>query len=153
VLTAVIVVACLVTGRLNGAVLAAAAVPVATGLNDGLLKPVVDRTYRGFLTYPSGHTASMFALAATVAVLLILPPQPARTGVLRVLITAAAFVLSGLVTVGVIGLRWHYFTDTVAGAAVGIGTVCGLALLLDLAAARCRWLSRTRAYNRRRAAR
>ena len=33
---------------------------------------------------------------------------------------------------GVIGLRWHYFTDTVAGAAVGIGTVCGLALLLDL---------------------
>jgi membrane-associated phospholipid phosphatase len=34
--------------------------------------------------------------------------------------------------VGVIGLRWHYFTDTVAGAAVGIGTVCALALLLDL---------------------
>jgi membrane-associated phospholipid phosphatase len=32
----------------------------------------------------------------------------------------------------VIGLRWHYFTDTVAGAAVGIGTVCALALVLDL---------------------
>jgi len=32
------------------------------------------------------------------------------------------------------GLRWHYFTDTVAGAAVGIGTVCGLALILDLPA-------------------
>jgi len=37
-----------------------------------------------------------------------------------------------VVAVGVIGLRWHYFTDTVAGAAVGIGTVCGFALLLDL---------------------
>jgi membrane-associated phospholipid phosphatase len=41
-------------------------------------------------------------------------------------------VLGSVVAVGVIGLRWHYFTDTVAGAAVGIGTVCALALLLDL---------------------
>jgi len=31
----------------------------------------------------------------------------------------------------VIGLRWHYFTDTVAGAAVGIATVCGLTLIID----------------------
>lgn len=37
-----------------------------------------------------------------------------------------------VVAAGVIGLRWHYFTDTVACAAVGIGTVCGLTLLLDL---------------------
>jgi len=41
-----------------------------------------------------------------------------------------------VVAVGVIGLKWHYFTDTVAGAAVGIGTVCGLALFLDLPAVR-----------------
>jgi membrane-associated phospholipid phosphatase len=45
-----------------------------------------------------------------------------------------------VVAIGVIGLRWHYFTDTVAGAAVGIGTVCGLALLLDLPVPR-RWLA------------
>jgi hypothetical protein len=37
------------------------------------------------------------------------------------------------VVTGVIGLRWHYFTDCVAGAAVGAGTVLALALLLDLA--------------------
>jgi membrane-associated phospholipid phosphatase len=37
------------------------------------------------------------------------------------------------VATAVIGLRWHYFTDTVAGAAVGVGTVCALALILDLA--------------------
>jgi membrane-associated phospholipid phosphatase len=36
------------------------------------------------------------------------------------------------VVVGVIAVRFHYFTDTVAGAAVGTGTVCGLALVLDL---------------------
>jgi hypothetical protein len=47
-------------------------------------------------------------------------------------------MLGVVVTAGVIGLRWHYFTDTVPGAAVGIGTVCALALLLDLPARRRR---------------
>jgi membrane-associated phospholipid phosphatase len=131
-LSAVIVVACLFTGRLNGAVLAAAAVPAAVGVNDGLCKPLVHRTYLGALSYPSGHTATIFALAATVAVLLYSPPRPAGARVLRIAIPAAACVLGVVVAVGVIGLKWHYFTDTVAGAAVGIGTVCGLALLLDL---------------------
>src|SRR5262249_52726524 len=136
VLSAAIVIACLVAGRLNGAVLAVAAVPAAVGLNDGLLKPLVHRTYLGALTYPSGHTATVFALAATVAVLLLAPPRPAESSALRVVITGAACVLGGIVAIGVIGLRWHYFTDTVAGAAVGIGTVCGLAFLLDLPAVR-----------------
>jgi len=135
-LTAVIVVACLLVGRLNGAVLAAAAVPAATGLVDGVFKPLVHRTYLGVLTYPSGHTATIFALAATAGVLLVYPPQSARAGALRAFILMAACALGCVVAVGVIGLKWHYFTDTVAGAAVGIGTVCGLALLLDLPAVR-----------------
>jgi membrane-associated phospholipid phosphatase len=138
-LSAAIVIACLLTGRVNGAVLAAIGVPAAVGLNDHLCKPLVHRTYLGVLSYPSGHTATMFALATTIAVLCI-PPQPVRTGPLRVLIPAAACALGCVVGIGVIGLRWHYFTDTVAGAAVGIGTVCGLALLLDLPALR-RWLA------------
>jgi undecaprenyl-diphosphatase len=141
VLTAAIVVACLLTGRLNGATLATAAVPAAVGLDEVLLKPLVHRTYLGELAYPSGHTTAVFALAATVTVLLLIPPQPAKAGALRVLVPAAACVLGGVVAIAVIGLRWHYLTDTVAGAAVGIGTVCGLALILDLPAAR-RWLAR-----------
>jgi len=131
-LSAVIVIFCLFTGRLNRALLAVAAVPAAVGVNDGLCKPLFHRTYLGALSYPSGHTATMFALAATVALLLYVPPRSARATMLRLVIPAAACVLGGVVAVGVIGLRWHYFTDTVAGAAVGIGTVCGLALLLDL---------------------
>jgi membrane-associated phospholipid phosphatase len=134
--SAAIAVSCLLAGRLNGAVLAAAAVPAAAGLNDGLLKPLVHRTYLGVLSYPSGHTSAMFALAAVVTVLLLVSPRPARAGALRAAIPAAACVLGGVVAVAVIGLRWHYITDTVAGAAVGIGTVCGLALILDLPAAR-----------------
>jgi membrane-associated phospholipid phosphatase len=138
VLSAAIVVACLCAGRLNGAVLAAAAVPAAVGLNDGLFKPLVHRTYLGVLTYPSGHTATISALAATVAVLLLVPPRPSQAMALRMLATVAMCVLVMVVAVGVIGLRWHYFTDTVAGAAVGTGTVCGLALLLDLPVVRRR---------------
>jgi membrane-associated phospholipid phosphatase len=141
VLTAAVVVGCLLAGRLNGAVLAAAAVPVAIALNDGLLKHLVNRTYLGFLTYPSGHTSAVFALAATLTVLLVLPPRPVQARVPRVLIPIAACAIGGVVAVAVIALRWHYFTDTVAGAALGTGTVCGLALILDLPAPR-RWLTR-----------
>lgn len=140
VLTAAIVAACLLAGRLNGAVLAVAAVPVAVGLNDGLLKHLVHRTYLGSLTYPSGHTSAVFALAATVTVLLVVPPRPTLGRALRVLVPVAACAVGGVVAIAVIGLRWHYFTDTVAGAAVGIAAVCGLALILDLPAPR-RWLN------------
>jgi membrane-associated phospholipid phosphatase len=163
-LSAAIVVACLLLGRRNGAVLAAAAVPVATGLTEALIKPLVHRTYLGQITYPSGHTATIFALAATVTVLLLAPPPAAAPGPAarprpkaarprpkaarprpkaarapRMLISAAVCAVGAAVVIGVIGLRFHYFTDTVAGAAVGIGTVCGLALILDLPAVR-RWL-------------
>jgi undecaprenyl-diphosphatase len=141
-LSAVIAIPCLITGRLNGAALAAAALPASVGLNEALLKPLVHRSYY-FLdgdAYPSGHTAAMFALAATVTVLLLVPPQAAGPRALRILIPAAACLLGGTVAVAVIGLRWHYFTDTIAGAAVGIGTVCALALILDLPAA-TRWFA------------
>jgi membrane-associated phospholipid phosphatase len=131
-LTVVIAVGCLLIRRLNGAVLAALAVPATVAVNDGLCKPAFHRTYLGVLSYPSGHTATMFALATTVMVLLYPTPRPVRARALRILIPAATFLLGAATALGVIGLRFHYFTDTVAGAAVGTGTVCGLALLLDL---------------------
>jgi len=124
---------CLVAGRLNGAVLALAAVPVASGLDDGLLKHVFNRTYLGSLAFPSGHTTSVVALTATLAVLLFAPPRQAGTRVARAALLAICCATVAVVVVAVIALRWHYFTDTVAGAAVGVGTVCALALVLDLA--------------------
>jgi membrane-associated phospholipid phosphatase len=131
-ISAVIAAGCLIAGRLNGAVLALTAVPVADGLTDGLLKPVIDRTYLGGVVFPSGHTTAVVALTATLAVLLLVPPQPSSTRVARVLLVAIFCVASALVAAAVIALRWHYFTDTVAGAAVGVGAVCALALILDL---------------------
>ena len=131
-ISVVIAVGCLIARRPNGAVLAVAAVPAATGLTDGLFKHLFHRTYLGVLSFPSGHTTTVIAMTATLAVLLFVPPQRARTRAVRAAAVATACLLTVMVAIGVIGLRWHYFTDTVAGAAVGVGTVLGLALLLDL---------------------
>lgn len=132
--SAVVAAGSLIVKRPNGAVLAVAAVPAAAGVTDGLLKHLFHRTYLGTLSFPSGHTTSSAAMTATLALLLLVPPQHTRTRAVRVAAVAAACLLMIMVVIGVIGLRWHYFTDTVAGAAVGVGTVLGLALLLDLAA-------------------
>jgi membrane-associated phospholipid phosphatase len=134
--------ACLARGWLRGAVLALLAVPVASGLNDALLKPLFHRTYEGVLSYPSGHTSAITALAAALTILLLLAPRQAPTPrptpchalatALRWAIPAVAWLAVVVVVIGVIGVRWHYFTDTVGGAALGTGTVCGLALVLDV---------------------
>jgi len=133
VVSVVIAAGCVIAGRLNGALLALTAVPVATGLDDALLKHAVSRTYLGQLTFPSGHTTAVVAVAATLAVLLLVPPQDARTRTARIALVAASCVIVVIVASAVMGLQWHYFTDTVAGAAVGAGTVCAISLVLDLA--------------------
>jgi membrane-associated phospholipid phosphatase len=128
--------ACLRGRRLNGAILALAAVFVATRIDDWLLKPLFHRTYLGALVYPSGHTSSVVAITATYALLFVIPPQQARTRALRLAGLAVLLAITVITVLGVIGLRWHYFTDTIGGAAVAIGTVCALALALDWAGAR-----------------
>jgi membrane-associated phospholipid phosphatase len=132
-ISAAIAAGCLIAKRPNGAVLAVAAAPVAAGLDDGLLKHLFHRTYLGVLSFPSGHTTSVISLTATLALLLLVPPQRDRTRAVRAAAVGAACLITVMVAIGVIGSRFHYFTDTVAGAAVGVGTVLGLALLLDLA--------------------
>jgi undecaprenyl-diphosphatase len=136
VLVVAVAAGCLLTGRLNGALLAAVAGPAATGLDEALLKPLVDRTYLGSLAYPSGHVTTAAALAASLSILLLVPPQPARTRLPRILLPALAWAVTVVVAVAVLCLRWHYFTDTLAGAAVGTGTAALLALLIDLPALR-----------------
>ena len=137
-LTVIIAVACLVTGRVNGAVLAAVSVPGAVELTEHVLKPLVGRTKLGFLSYPSGHATSTFAIAAVLAVLMLNPPGRALTPVLRLIIPAVAVALACVVSTAMMGLGFHYFTDTIAGAATGIGTATATALVLDLPGPR-RW--------------
>lgn len=139
-LIVIIAVACLMTGRANGALLAVVAVPVAVELTEHVLKPLIGRIKLGFLSYPSGHATSSFALAAVVAVLMLNPPGRALTPVLRLIVSAAAVAIACVASTAVIGLGFHYFTDTIAGAAVGVGTVAATALVLDLPGPR-QWLA------------
>jgi membrane-associated phospholipid phosphatase len=133
VISVVIAVGCLLTGRLNGAILGALAVPIADGLDEKLLKPLFHRADLGFLSYPSGHTTAVLTLGSVVTVLLVFaPPGSARLPVWRALVPVAAALIGGAVAVSLIAVRWHYFSDTVGGTAVAIGTVGALALLLDL---------------------
>jgi membrane-associated phospholipid phosphatase len=137
---AAIVIGCLLAGRLNGALLAVLGLGVAEVLAEELLKPLINRTYLGGLVYPSGHMTAIAALAATLTVLLLLPPQPARARALRYLVLGAAYVLVVAVPIGLLGLRWHYFTDLVGGAALSVGTVIAVAFILDAPLVR-RWLA------------
>lgn len=151
VISVAIAVACLRSRRHAGAVLALVAVLAATRVDDWLLKPLFHRTYLGALVYPSGHTTSVVAMVTVYVIVFLLPPRsspggaPPRTPrgarAPRLAGLAVLLALTVITVGGVIGLRWHYFTDAIGGAAVGIGTVCALALALDWAAAR---LSRDR---------
>jgi len=136
--SAAIAAGCLIARRPNGALLAVTAVPVTAFLNDTVLKHLVGRTHLGQLSFPSGHTASAMTLATVLGVLLHDPARRTATRMVRAALVVVACAVTALVAVGVIGLRWHYFTDTVGGIALGTGTVLALALLIDLAEARLR---------------
>jgi membrane-associated phospholipid phosphatase len=128
-----IAVGCLIARRPRGVVLAVTAVPVTAFLDDTVLKHLVGRTHLGQLSFPSGHTASAMTLATVLGVLLHDPARRTATRLARTALVAVACAVTAVVAAGVIGLRWHYFTDTVGGVALGTATVLTLAFLIDLA--------------------
>jgi membrane-associated phospholipid phosphatase len=132
-MTLVLVAACLVTRRLRGVLLTVIAVPVAGGLSDLVIKPLVGRIYGlDSLTFPSGHATGVFTVAAVVAVLLLGPQYPQVPAQLRILLVLASYAACAVVSVALVGLDFHYFTDTVAGGTTGTAVVLATAFVLDL---------------------
>lgn len=132
VAAAVIVAATLATRRLNAAALTVISVPVAFVLTEYVLKPLVHERINSWLTYPSGHTQAVFCVVAIAAVLLVSRPRSSSPAPwLRVLIVILAAGVGCAVGVAMIGMGFHYFTDTVGGAAVGCGVVLATAFGLD----------------------
>ena len=129
-MTAILILACLLWRRYRGAVLLAISIPAAAVITERLLKPLVGRTALGFLSFPSGHATGTFALATAIAVLLAGAAGVPR--VVRLAVVVTAFAIASAVAAAMIALGFHYFTDAVAGAAVGTGTVLATALVLDL---------------------
>lgn len=134
--TAALVLACGATRRWTGAILTAVTVPAAIGLTEYVLKPLVGRGPAESL--PSGHAATMFALAAICAVLLVNPPGRFVRGTVRALLVLAALAVAAAVSAAMVAIGAHYFTDVVAGAAIGTGLVLAAALILDLVTTRVR---------------
>jgi membrane-associated phospholipid phosphatase len=136
VMTAALVLGCAAAGRWRGAVLAAAAIPLASALTELVFKPLTDRTLHGALSYPSGHATGMFALATVSVILLAAPARPTVPGAVRLLLALGALLVAAAVPLAMVSLGFHYFTDTIGGAAVGTGTVLVSAFVIDWAARR-----------------
>ncbi len=128
-LTGLLVYCCLALRRFRGAILVAAGVILASAISELVLKPLVDRTRYGSLSYPSGHATAAFALATAVVILLMQPPGTNMPRSMRVVLSALAFLTAGTVAAGLTEI--HYFTDTIGGAGVGIGITLATALVLD----------------------
>jgi membrane-associated phospholipid phosphatase len=131
VLTAALLVACAVARRWRGVVLVAVAVPAAASITEFALKPFIDRTLSGDLSFPSGHTTGISTLAAAIAVLLAGSPRLPVPAALRVLLALGAYAVAAAVAAALVGLGMHYFTDTVGGAAVGAAIVLAAAFVID----------------------
>jgi membrane-associated phospholipid phosphatase len=129
----------------RGVALAVLAVPAASGLTEGILKPLIGRTIDGQLSLPSGHTTAVFSMATLGAVLLAHGPGQASSRRTRRLLTLAAYGLATAVAVAMVAQGFHYFTDTITGGGVGVGTVLLAAFLIDAVAGRLARRGRTEA--------
>ncbi|WP_147459938.1 phosphatase PAP2 family protein [Actinokineospora cianjurensis] len=105
---------------------------VAVTFNAWVLKPVVGRELDGYLAYPSGHTT---ALVSILTVFTLVTASNAAQGRRLRATTATAvvcLVLTGAAVSAIVGLRYHYLTDTVGGSCWAIGAVITVAAVLDL---------------------
>ncbi|WP_435283582.1 phosphatase PAP2 family protein [Streptomyces koelreuteriae] len=130
-LVVVTVTGCLLLRHPRAAVL----VVVGAGLTVGttkLLKPLVGRTIHGpdNLSYPSGHTAFLTALALVVALL-----ATGRLGLGRtagtMLVLGAALVAGAAMGWAQVALGAHYPTDVLGGWCTALAVVPATAWLVD----------------------
>jgi membrane-associated phospholipid phosphatase len=125
-IAAALALACLFWRRYGEAALIAISVPLAAAITELVLKPLIGRTSWGD-PFPSGHMTNVVALA------MLLATTPAgMPHLLRRVLALTGFLAVAAVALGVIGANMHHFSDTIGGAAVGVGTVLLTALLLDL---------------------
>ncbi|MDK1476378.1 phosphatase PAP2 family protein [Streptomyces sp. 549] len=130
---ATVVAGCLLFRRRRAAVLVVAGTGLAVGATK-LLKPLVGRTiHDGHLSYPSGHTAFLTALALVVALLVTGRLGLGRTASTS-LVLAAGLVVGGAMGWAQVALGAHYPTDTLGGWCTALAVVPATAWLVDRAA-------------------
>ncbi|MEB8336847.1 phosphatase PAP2 family protein [Streptomyces endophyticus] len=131
VLVAAAVAWCLLLRRPRAAVLVVAAVALTVGTVT-VVKSVVGRTIHGpgNLSYPSGHTAFLTALALVVALVAV-----GRLGLGRAagvsLVCGAALAAGAVMGWAEVALSAHYPTDAVGGWCTALAVVPATAWLVD----------------------
>ncbi|MGA4847129.1 phosphatase PAP2 family protein [Streptomyces sp. G5(2025)] len=136
VLVAVTVTGCLLLRRPRAAVLVVSGTGLAVGATK-LLKPLVERTIHGDgnLSYPSGHTAFLTALALVVALAVTGRLGLGRTGG-TLIVLASALVAGAAMGWAQVVLGAHYPTDALGGWCTALAVVPATDRLIDGAADR-----------------
>ncbi|CAM3860148.1 phosphatase PAP2 family protein [Kibdelosporangium persicum] len=126
------------------AVLAVAGPLIAVMLSSAVLKPVFGRTINnGSLAFPSGHTTGMVSVL-TVLVLAVMTTRSPWHKSVSTLAIVGALVVAAIGAIALVGMKFHYITDTFGGACVAIATVLVVALVIDRIADRRKRLTAAR---------
>ncbi|MEU6162683.1 phosphatase PAP2 family protein [Streptomyces tanashiensis] len=129
-LVAATVILSLLLRRPRTAVLTVAAAGAAVATTT-LLKPLVGRTINGgYLSFPSGHTAFLTAIALVLALLVTGRLGLGRTAGLS-LVLAAALAAGAAMGWAQVALGAHYPTDTLGGWCTALAVVPATAWLVD----------------------
>jgi undecaprenyl-diphosphatase len=104
--------------------------PSACGVAIELMKPLVGRTYHGILTFPSGHTTGITAVATVVAVMAV---TFTRSRLLMAITMAVAGVLIVAIVMAfaLLAQHLHYPTDTLGGFLTAMVIVLASAFCID----------------------
>ena len=137
ILAAVVAGAAAAGRRWSGVVLTIGGTLAAVSITEFILKPLVGRLRYGHLSFPSGHSTAVAAVAITSAILLTGAQWP-RSVALRLLASLAVVALAASVAIALIAEHIHYATDTVAGSCVAVATLLTAALALDVYTSRVR---------------
>jgi membrane-associated phospholipid phosphatase len=121
-----------VARRWSGVLLTIVGTLAAVAITELVLKPLIGRLSYGHLSFPSGHTTAVVAVALSAVILLAGARWP-RSSALRLVVGLAVVTVAVGVAISLIAEHVHYATDTVAGACVAVASVLTVALALDLA--------------------
>lgn len=135
IVVATVAAAAAVARRWSGVVLTIGGTLAAVTITELILKPLVMRLRYGHLTFPSGHSTTVAAVAIATSILLTGAQRP-RSLAVRLVAGVVPIVVAACVAVGLIAGHIHYATDTLAGCCVAAATVLTVALVLDVIAPR-----------------
>ncbi len=141
-LVAAVAGAAAVARRWSGVLLTIIGTVAAATTTDLILKPLIGRLRFGHLSFPSGHTTAVAAVAIAAAILLAGARWP-RGIALRMVAGFTVVALALGVAISLVAEHIHYTTDTVAGYCVAIATMLAMALFLDYCGPRFRRSTRT----------